>query len=235
MKFIDMLRTERAALSLKRGARTARLGYFAAGDRALEAHARLEGHGAQHATTRARLLSALSARETEMSVLVKGCQWNEEEDATVSAEHEATGTLLFLLASTESAHGVYNRARGPQHWEEAFGAILDDLTGETDLGHRAELMTRLYIAVHPVIGPAAAETLAVLRNSYAALALDQNATDRERTAAVAEPLTPYEQDMVDLHRFHDDIEAADQAEYAEFMDELDARDAARTTGQEGPA
>jgi hypothetical protein len=168
--------------SFRPSARRARIDYYAAATRAAEAMQQIEGRDGRTASGRARLISELAACESAMSVLIKACRWDTAEDTAMATEHHANANLLHILATTEVAQGAYARGRGPAEWEQAFGAVLDDLTAEHDFGRRAELFTRLYIAAHPVVGWPVAENIAALRTAYTRLALatatpqDQEAT-----------------------------------------------------------
>lgn len=154
---------------MSRKTRKAQRAYFAAGDAAGAVLDRLDGSKGRN--TRARLLSELALYESEMADH-QTPGWPKEDDTTeVTEGHRNSADILQLLASTEAADGAYARSKGPDDWEAAFGHVLDDLTGETDLGQRAELCTRLYIAAYPLIGSDAAETISRIRTSYIRIAL----------------------------------------------------------------
>lgn len=165
------LRTELSVLSLRRGVRTARLAYIGAADRRDTAYEELD-----HAITpqtRALILSDLAAFEQQMATAAPTA-WSSRHDTgpttqagMIAAGHETAAQLLHLIADTETGGGAELRAEhGPDHWEHAFGHVLDDLAETTAPARRAELTTRLYIAAHPIVGTDAAETIARVGDAY---------------------------------------------------------------------
>lgn len=176
------LARQRQAFSLSPSARRARIAYLAAVDQAIKTTEALEGHAGRTPGGRARALSALAAHENTMADLVTQCRWRNT-DGHEAADHRDAATLLTIIASTEVAIGAHDRTRGSGQWEQTFGAVLDQLAGVTDLGHRAEIATRLHIAAWPVLGSNVTETIACLYDAYVCLAL--TASLDQPTAATA--------------------------------------------------
>lgn len=172
------LRQEIAALVPGTRTRLARNMYFTLGDRAVAVYDELDSASARHAHTRARLISDLAALEDSMGYAMRA-GWPSSYDQDLAEVFSASAALLHLLASTEVAESPELRADGSLVWEEAFGPVLDALTGETDLGRRAELMTRLYLAAYPVLGGDVAETISRVGIAYLRIVLG----DRARLAA----------------------------------------------------
>lgn len=174
---------------MSRKTRKAQRAYFAAGNKAGAVLDRLDSRKARSRTERAWLLSELALCESEMADhQMPG--WPKADDAAeVTEGHRNSADILHMLASTEAAEGAYARTKGPAGWEDVFDHILDDLTGETDIGRRAELCTRLYLAAHPVIGSGAAETIARIGNSYTRIALAQQTQDASGSVQITDPTT----------------------------------------------
>lgn len=152
--------------------RTARRAYFAASEDAYTVLQRLDGRESRSRMARARLLSDLARLESDMAALIPVAWPNESDSAELATGTRSSALVIQLLATTEAADYPHARGRGSAEWEQAFGHVLDELTGMTDLGHRAELMTRLYLAAHEVVGDVAAETIARLGTSYTRAALN---------------------------------------------------------------
>jgi hypothetical protein len=86
--------------------------------------------------------------------------------------HYNAALMIRLIASTETAEGIADRSI-ERDWEPYIGAVLDSLACAREAGHRAELLTRLYIAAYPLVGDTAAEYIELLRNTYVQIALNQ--------------------------------------------------------------
>lgn len=171
----------RATFSPYPARRRARRVYFAANDAALTAYPRLQGHDGMTPSGRARILSNLAALEQTMSDAVAAA-WPSPESNDDATDLQASSDLLQLLASTEAAEGREFRQQGPDDWEAGFGWALDDLAETNEPARRAELMVRLYLSVHLLLGGDVAETVAVISHAYIDLALakQQRALDDAR-------------------------------------------------------
>lgn len=163
------LRQEVTALVPGSNVSRARALYFRTADQAVAVYEQL--NTAWYATTRARLMANLAALEGILaSAYADG--WNTTPfDRELPIAYNLSSTLLYVLASTEAAESPEFRNVAPQAWEDAFGTILDQITAEPLAARRTELMTRLYIAAHPVLGTDVAETIASIRTTYISIAL----------------------------------------------------------------
>ncbi|HEY5835012.1 hypothetical protein [Streptomyces sp.] len=150
--YFARLRQETAALVPGSTTRAARAAYVATATRAAAVWAELGSRTARHPHTRALLLGDLAALEEQLAGHYRA-GWNTTRlDREIAGGHTVSAGVLHLVASTETAESLQDRTDGSLVWEEAFGYVLDALVGEADLGRRAELMTRLYLAAYPVIG-----------------------------------------------------------------------------------
>jgi hypothetical protein len=167
--------------------RNARRAYNAAEEEAYAVLQRLDGRESRSRTARARNLSELGRLESELAALLPIAWPRNSDSAELAAGTRWSAIVIQMVAGTEAADGPYARSKGPDDWERAFGHVLDELTGVTDLGRRAELMTRLYLAAHPVIGGIAAETIARLGTSYTRIALAQQERDASGSMQIIVP------------------------------------------------
>ena len=158
----------------------ARTQYMRTGLKTEGIYAALSQPAARSARQRARLLTDWSVLEARLADLRTAgyAHYGEREQLaggqTVTTMHQHTARILQLIASTEIAEGPYHRDED-QPYEKALGPILDQLTTTKSTAIRAELMDRLYLAAHPVIGGDAAEVIETLRRIYLHLALNHPA------------------------------------------------------------
>jgi hypothetical protein len=98
----------------------------------------------------------------------------DAEERPLCDSHYNAALMIRLIASTETAERITDRSI--EHaWEPYIGTVLDSLACTREAGHRAELLTRLYIAAYPLVGDTAAEYIELLRNTYVQIALNQPA------------------------------------------------------------
>lgn len=98
----------------------------------------------------------------------------DAEERPLCVSHYNAAIMIRLVASTETAERITDRSVEPD-WEPCIGTVLDSLSRAREAGHRAELLTRLYIAAYPLVGDTAAEYIELLRNTYVQIALSQPA------------------------------------------------------------
>lgn len=149
----------------------AQAAYFKADKRAGKVIAELEH--VTDPTVRARLLVELASLEYRMGEQ-NAAGWKDSKDdegftLTESCYH--AGRLVELIASTETAGAPAGRDT-ESVWEDALGPVLDELTTVSAPAVRAELMNRLYLAAHPLVGSQAAEAIETLRRTYLRIALN---------------------------------------------------------------
>lgn len=165
----------------------ARTAYFATNRRAGEVLRCMETADATDPTTRGRILTEAAGLEYQLGGLVAG-GWRQdvlEDGRTLEGAHYDASRLMELVASTETATSHADRDTEPV-WEPDLGLVLDDLTQVTDPAMRAELMTRLYLAAHPLVGGQAAEAIESLRRAYLRLALNHPQGQAATAAGSAE-------------------------------------------------
>lgn len=128
-------------------------------------------------TARAYLFEEYADMEWRLGMLAS-VAWPDTavdaEERPLCVSHYNAALMIRLIASTETAERITDRSI-ESAWEPYIGSVLDDLARTSDVGIRAELMTRLHLAACPLVGDAAVEVIEHLRNAYVQIALNEPA------------------------------------------------------------